>query len=572
MTKEDRSVTHVLKAQSGRFSGVLAMLGRCIEVTKNPMTQGRLGGLVVLAVCLGLANHLQAFSVGDIDVQSAANEPFRAEIRYVLEAHERDREFEVVLGTDQDYQLEDLERPSLLQHMHVVLAPDKRDTVRIFSNVPMMEDTFDLLVLLRSGRLTIVRNYPVELQEFATAAQQKAVVEPDDPPAAAEPLLPPPQAAPAAEPSAVREPEIAAAPVGPAVVDSTDPYGPIERGETMYNVVGKLDVPRDQRWQAVVLLWRTNHDAFLRGNLHGLLVGAQLDIPANFADRLQYIDKETSQRIIADQWQAWRSRRVTSAAEVLAMTMDLRAGEEEPIREGVEQLDGERLSRHDEAPVIDGTDSGRRQTGSEEGRVATPAPEPVEVTEAAEAAPESGESIADGGTADTAREHSPVEPRLSDLASQPEESVPDESVAAVAPPQVMRLPTDEGSTFVSTQELKLLLGNLESRLLRRLAPVQEVQDGASFVSPTELHVSLQDLENRLTQRVEQIVAQGGTQVSPEPPAQPGPTSLPPAGLQFVAGIQMPPVAYLLVLINVILLVFSLTLGWRWWRQSARGES
>lgn len=543
-----------------------------MEVTQIRITYCRLGGLVVLAVCLGLASHLQAFSVGDIDVQSAANEPFRAEIRYVLEAHERDREFEVVLGTDQDYQLEDLDRPPVLQHMHVVLAPDKRDTVRIFSNVPMMDDTFDLLVLLRSGKLTIVRNYHVELQEFVTAAQQKAVVEPAASPAAVEPVSPSPQAAPAAAPSAVPEPEIAAAPATPAVVDSTDPYGPVERGETMYNVVGKLGVPSDQRWQAVVLLWRTNHDAFLRGNLHGLLVGAQLEVPANFAGRLRYIDREASQRIIADQWQAWRSRQVTTAAQALAMAIDSGTGEAEPIQDGAEQQDGERLSRQDGGPVAGRTEPGRPQAGSEEDRAEARTAEPAEVREAAEAAPEIGESIADDSSAGAAPEYAPAEPRPSESASLPEESVPDDSVAAVAPPQVMRLPTDEGSTFVSTQELKLLLGNLESRLLRRLAPVQEIQDGASFVSPTELHVSLQDLENRLTQRVEQIVAQGGAQVSPESAAQPPPTSLPPAGVQFVAGIQMPPVAYLLVIINVILLVFSLTLGWRWWRQSSRGES
>jgi predicted negative regulator of RcsB-dependent stress response len=35
---------------------------------------------------------------------------------------------------------------------------------------------------------------------------------------------------------------------------------------------------------------------------------------------------------------------------------------------------------------------------------------------------------------------------------------------------------------------------------------------------------------------------------------------------------MPRVAYLLTLINVVLLVFGLTLGWRWWRQNAKGEA
>ena len=506
-------------------------------------------------------------------MQSAANEAFRAEIRFVLEAHERDKEFEVLLGTSQDYQLEELDHPSVLQHMHIILAPDKQDTVRIFSNVPIMDDTFDLLVLLRSGKLTIVRNYRVELQEFVTMAQQKAVVEPVVPPTAPEPVSSPPQVAPSAAPSAVPEPELAATPpVIQAAIDSTSPYGPIQRGETMYNIVGKLDVPRDQRWQAVVLLWRANHGSFLRGNLHGLLVGLLLEVPPDFEDRLRAIDKETSQRIIASQWEAWRQRQVTTAAEAFAMTIGLNVQEEAPALGVAEEQADEPLPRHDSATEAGSTDTALQEHGPEEGPVAVAPPESAEAVDTAKAGSALAESIVDDGISDAELPHPPVEPRTRDTASFAEEFVPDDSIAAVAAPQVMRLPTGEGSSFVSTQELKLLLGNLESRLLRRLAPVQEMQEGPSFVSPTELHVSLQDLENRLTQRVEQIVARGGMQVSPEPAAQPRPTSLPPAGLEFIAGIQMPPVAYLLVLINVILLVFSLTLGWRWWRQSSRGGS
>ena len=81
--------------------------------------------------------------------------------------------------------------PAILQHMHVIVAPDKQDTVRIFSNVPIPDEPFDLLVLLRSGQLTIVRNYYVDLPEsMPEAAQQVAVVEPVMRQAAAEPRHP----------------------------------------------------------------------------------------------------------------------------------------------------------------------------------------------------------------------------------------------------------------------------------------------------------------------------------------------------------------------------------------------
>ena len=501
------------------------------------ITRSFWAGLVVTAACLGLAGDLSAFSVGEIDVQSAANEPFRAEVPFVLEPHERDRELEALLGTEQDYQLEELQRAPMLEHMHVILAPDKRDTIRIFSNVPITEDVFDLLVLVRSGKLTFVRNYHVELTEAAVPeAQPAAVVQPVVRQADADPVLPPPSAT-APEPAIPpRPPRVEAQP------DLSDLYGPIRRGETMYNIVSKLDVPKEQSWQAVVLLWSLNHGEFVRGNLHGLQVGAYLEIPADFAERLGGMDKQASQQIIHSQWQAWQRRLVTTVAQALDMTAELAT----------------------EEPALPAADTPVQPADVQ-------IPQPVVTTQVDEAEIPPEEPAADDGAASIVLQESSAAPQVAEMAPQPEEPVPDDSTAAVAPPQVVRLPTDEGSSFVSTQELKLLLGNLENRLLRRLAPVQEPQGTAPFVSPVELQVSLQDLEDRLTRRVEQMV-QRGPSPAPEPIAQPSPALMPPGNFGVITGIPIPPVAYLLTLINVVLLVFGLTLGWRWWRQNAKGEA
>lgn len=500
------------------------------------MARGFWAGVVVIAACIGLAGDLMAFSVGEIDVQSAANEPFRAEVPFVLEPHERDRELEVALGTAQDYQLEELQRAPILEHVHVILAPDKRDTIRIFSNVPITDEAFDLLVLVRSGKLTFVRNYHVELTEPAVPeAPQIAVVQPLVRQADADPIPPPPSAT---------APEPVSPPTPPRVEtqpDMLDLYGPIRRGETMYNIVGRLDVPKEQSWQAVVLLWSLNHGEFVRGNLHGLQVGAYLEIPGNFAERLSGINQETSQQIIHSQWQAWRRRLVTTAEQVLDMAAELAVEEPEPAADApVEPADAQ-------------------------------VPQPVVTAQADEAEIPPEEPALDDSAAPLAPQEPSAPVQVAEVAAPPEEPVADDSAAAVAPPQVVRLSTDEGSSFVSTQELKLLLGNLENRLLRRLAPVQEPQGTAPFVSPVELQVSLQDLENRLTRRVEQMV-QGGPSPSPQPSAQPSPALMPPGSFEFIAGIPIPPVAYLLTLINVVLLVFGLTLGWRWWRQNAKGEA
>ena len=511
---------------------------RCDDVNDYWITKGIWAGLVVVAACVGLAGNLLAFSVGEIDVQSTANEPFRAEVPFVLEPHERDRELEVLLGTEQDYQLEELQRAPMLEHMHVILAPDKRDTIRIFSNVPITDEAFDLLVLVRSGKLTFVRNYHVELTEPAVPeAPQSAVVQPVVRQADADPVPPPPSAT-APEPVTPSTPPRVETQPG-----MLDLYGPIRRGETMYNIVSRLDVPKEQSWQAVVLLWSLNHGEFVRGNLHGLQVGAYLEIPGDFAERLGGMDKEASQQIIHSQWQAWRQRLVTTAEQALGMTAELAVEESLPAADAPGQpADAE-----------------------------VPQPVATAQIDEAEIPPPPEEPVPDDSASSIAPQLPPAAPQVSEMTPLPEEPVPDDSAAAVAPPQVVRLSTDEGSSFVSTQELKLLLGNLENRLLRRLAPVQEPQGTAPFVSPVELQVSLQDLENRLTRRVEQMV-QGGPPPPPQSSAQPSPALMPTGNFEFIAGVPIPPVAYLLTLINVVLLVFGLTLGWRWWRQNAKGEA
>ena len=364
------------------------------------MTRSFWAGLVVIAAGVGLAGNLLAFSVGEIDVQSTANEPFRAEVPFVLEPHERDRELEVLLGTEQDYQLEELQRAPMLEHMHVILAPDKRDTIRIFSNVPVADEAFDLLVLVRSGKLTFVRNYHVELTEAAVPeAPQSAVVQPvvrqadADPIPSPEPVDPSPPPATPPTPTRVE-----------AQADLSDLYGPIRRGETMYNIVSKLDVPKEQSWQAVVLLWSLNHGEFVRGNLHGLQVGAYLEIPADFAERLGGMDKEASQQVIHSQWQAWRRRLVTTVAQALDMTAELSVEEPPSAADTpVEPVDAQ-------------------------------VPQPVVTVQADEAEIPPEEPAPDDSDALLVPQEPSLAVQVAEVAPPPEEPVPDDSAAAGCTP------------------------------------------------------------------------------------------------------------------------------------------
>jgi Tfp pilus assembly protein FimV len=65
--------------------------------------------MVMISLQFSLASSLWAFAVGDIVVHSRHGEPFAAEIRLLLEAHERDKEVAITLGNQAAYRAEGLQ-------------------------------------------------------------------------------------------------------------------------------------------------------------------------------------------------------------------------------------------------------------------------------------------------------------------------------------------------------------------------------------------------------------------------------------------------------------------------------
>ena len=243
---------------------------------------------VMLGLQLSLASSLWAFAVGDITVHSRRGEPFVADIRLLLEARERDKEIGVTLGNQDAYRGEGLQRLAVIDTLQAGLPPGARDVIHLSSTVPLQEAAFDLVLLVRTGQVTIVKHYHVVLPAPAPAAVPGVTALPTIAPVA------PVAAAPRAVTKARRAPR------------RTGRYGPVERGETLYSVTKGLHVSHDKLWQGVVALWRANTGQFQAGNLHGLLVGTFLDVPPDLAEQMAAMPLSEAQDIIAEQWEEWR--------------------------------------------------------------------------------------------------------------------------------------------------------------------------------------------------------------------------------------------------------------------------
>ena len=140
--------------------------------------------MLMLGLYFSLVSSLWAFAVGDIAVHSRRGEPFTAEIRLLLESHERDKGVEVTLGNQAAYQAEGFQRPAALDALKAVLFLDPRAVIRLSSAVPLREAAFDLVLSVRAGQITIVKHYPIALVTASTrrftavAAKRKTATPP----------------------------------------------------------------------------------------------------------------------------------------------------------------------------------------------------------------------------------------------------------------------------------------------------------------------------------------------------------------------------------------------------------
>jgi pilus assembly protein FimV len=263
-----------------------------------------------LALALGLAcsaHGAWALGLGGMRTQSALNQPFYAEIDlFDVDGAALDA-VKVRLASREEFDRAGTERPHFLTRLRFtpVVGPRGEPMVQVTSREPVREPylNFFVEVLWPEGRL--VKEYTVLLDPPVTSAEQAPRIA--QPRISAPVRRPPPQPEPppmrrsAPEPSpaaprpAVAEPPpvastpapvaSAAAPARPVIpvqATATDfplQYGPVPPGAGLWRIARNLAPPGATVAQTAMALYRNNGDAFVRGDINKLKVGAELAIP-----------------------------------------------------------------------------------------------------------------------------------------------------------------------------------------------------------------------------------------------------------------------------------------------------
>ncbi len=255
-----------------------------------------------------------AIGLGDITLDSALNEPLRAEIQLLSATPEELQDLKISLASADTFERYGLDRPAYLQGIQFNIVRGN-GVVQLRTPVPITEPFLTFIVEANWPRGRLLREYTVLLDPptFAPpAAQQAPAVQApsrsttadsgriERQPAAAPP---PPQPAPRATPPSTTRPQpLPAADDSPYdTTEGGDVY--VQRGDTLWGVASR--VRPDSRLtmnQTMMAIFEANPQAF-DGNINRLKAGVSLRVPS--ADEIYRISRGEAFNQVRQQNAEW---------------------------------------------------------------------------------------------------------------------------------------------------------------------------------------------------------------------------------------------------------------------------
>ena len=286
---------------------------------------------ISLALVVLMSSQVWALGLGDIRLQSALNEPLRAEIELLSATPDELGNLKVALASADTFERYGLDRPFYLQDVQFQIVHGGRDdgnVIKVSSVTPMAEPFLTFLVEATWSRGRLLREYTVLLDpptfasrapEIAPAVQAPSRAAPADsgqirrpapaPQRTTPPAAPVRQATPTPTP-AQPQPQPQPEPVSDEAPRDETPYDTtmggdytVVRSETLWGIASR--VRPDGRLtmnQTMLAIFEANPAAF-GGNINILKAGASLRIPS--ADEIIRIDRGDALAEAQRQHNAW---------------------------------------------------------------------------------------------------------------------------------------------------------------------------------------------------------------------------------------------------------------------------
>jgi pilus assembly protein FimV len=251
---------------------------------------------MVAATAIGFLSPLtsHAFGLGKIDVKSALNEPFQAEIPIAALRPEEKGNLEVRIASEEEFNKAGLNRSILLSQMEFnIVERGGQDLILISSKQAIKEPFLDFLISATAGSGLMLREYTVLLDppEYVMAESRGA----------------------ASRSPATQRQTTASTPTDTSRVQTASRNSfsgssyQVKRSDTLWHVA--LQTRPDEEvsvHQMMMALLEENPSSFTNNNVNGLRAGVTLQIPAR--SDITAMSKTAARQAFAEQNEAWKNR------------------------------------------------------------------------------------------------------------------------------------------------------------------------------------------------------------------------------------------------------------------------
>ena len=259
---------------------------------------GALGLLVTIPV--------HALGLGKLELSSALNEPFKAEIPITAASEEERDSLQVRLASNDEFARAGLIKTAEINQLQFkVETISGKPVITISSKKPIKEPLLDFLLLAKTSTGQLIREYTVLLDPPRSVFKDTQAAKPVAPAASPRRII-----------SQSSVPTVDAARPGPAAPVKPKPapslagsseYGPTSSTDTLWEIALKTRPTRDVSvHQMMLAIVDKNQQAFIRGNINGLKSGYTLAIPST-SEITQRSNREAISQVNT-QNQAWNNR------------------------------------------------------------------------------------------------------------------------------------------------------------------------------------------------------------------------------------------------------------------------
>jgi pilus assembly protein FimV len=252
---------------------------------------------------ISASSNLHALGLGEIDMQSALNQPMDAIIELTAAGSTDLSKVSITLASQAAHQRIGLSRSRILNEFDFKVEQDRQGItiVRVTSDGAVHEPFLEFLLELTWPNGRLLREYTVLVDPPITmpATPARPVV----------PVSRAPASTAVAQPQARQsQSRPAAATVyasAPATAVSIDSYGPIRRNDTLWSIAERMRPGDDISMQQMMLaLQRKNPQAFADNNINNLKAGATLSAPSR--DEILSVSAAEAYAETTQQYSEWK--------------------------------------------------------------------------------------------------------------------------------------------------------------------------------------------------------------------------------------------------------------------------